>query len=81
MISECLNPTCRRELRYLRDGRVVRVVHGSGDDVQVEHYWLCGLCYAANDFRFGIDGSVSVGPRDEHSLMAEDTWLDPTLVA
>jgi hypothetical protein len=82
MISECLNPTCRKELRYLREGRVVRVVRGKKEKAEVEHYWLCGECYAANDFRFAADGTVSVGRRDEHDVAAEiDSWLDPTLVA
>lgn len=82
MISECLNPICRKELLYLRDGRVVRVVRNSTDEVEVEHFWLCGSCYASNDFHFGADGSVTVERRAHHAPVGDlETWLDPTLVA
>jgi len=30
MIDACFNPECRQELHHLRDGRVVRVIHGIG---------------------------------------------------
>ena len=60
MIDSCFNPTCRRELHYLRDGRVVRVIRGKEEDLSVEHYWLCGLCYEDHDFVFSEDGAVSI---------------------
>lgn len=60
MIDRCFNPKCRRELRYLRDGRVVRVIHGKGDDAAVEHFWLCGPCYERYDFTFPSAGGVSI---------------------
>jgi hypothetical protein len=63
MISQCLNPACRKELHYLREGRVVRTTHRIGPETQVEHFWLCGECHAAYDFLFATDGRVSLAPR------------------
>jgi hypothetical protein len=63
MITECMNPSCRKELRYLREGRVVRVVKSNRDPINVEHFWLCGNCHLAFDFEFSQQGDVSVVPR------------------
>jgi len=60
MIDICFNPKCRRELRYLRDGRVVRVIHGTGEDAAIEHFWLCGTCYETYDFAFPPTGGVAI---------------------
>jgi hypothetical protein len=45
MISECFNPSCHRALKYLRDGRVVRIIRDEPGDIRVEHFWLCGSCH------------------------------------
>lgn len=63
MIDTCFNPACRRELRYLRDGRVVRVIHGKGQNACVEHFWLCGSCYEKLDFGFPASGGVTLESR------------------
>jgi hypothetical protein len=65
----CLNPACSRELRYLRDGRVVRVIRGKDEEASMEHYWLCGACYRIYDFVFPPDGTVTLGNRShaEHA--------------
>lgn len=63
MIDRCFNPACGRELRYLQDGRVVRVIRGKADHASVEHYWLCGACYRTHDFEFPPDGSVALRGR------------------
>jgi hypothetical protein len=63
MIDRCFNTACRRKLHYLRDGRVVRVIRGKDEDFSVEHYWLCGPCYATHDFEFPPDGSVTLKER------------------
>jgi hypothetical protein len=60
MIDACFNPECRQELHHLRDGRVVRVIHGIGEDATVEHFWLCGACYEKYDFAFPADGTVTL---------------------
>jgi hypothetical protein len=53
MISECFNPSCRRELTYLRDGRVVRIIRDDPSGrLRVEHFWLCGSCNLQYDFCF-----------------------------
>jgi hypothetical protein len=45
MISECANPDCRRELRYLRDGKIYQFVLSSKTgSKRLEHFWLCGEC-------------------------------------
>jgi hypothetical protein len=71
MISECLNPACRRELHYLRNGRVIRVVHSSQEPVAVEHFWLCGDCYLIYDFHISAAGAVSLTRRSEPSASRE----------
>lgn len=63
MIDRCFNPTCKRKLDYLRDGRVVRVIRGKNEGNSVEHFWLCGPCYRTHDFEFHEDGSVSLKAR------------------
>ena len=59
----CFNPACNRELRYLRDGRVVRVLRGNNEQPSMEHYWLCGACYQIYDFLFPPDGTVIPGSK------------------
>jgi hypothetical protein len=60
MISQCMNPECHKELRYLRDGRVIRTMHRSAGQVKVEHFWLCGDCHIDYDFLLAKDGRVSL---------------------
>lgn len=63
MIDHCFNPACNRELHYLRDGRVVRVIRGKEENPTMEHYWLCGACYQLYDFVFPPDGTVTLGAK------------------
>jgi len=72
MINVCYNSECRKELRYLRDGRVVRIVHGNGDEARLEHFWLCGSCNSEYEFVFDPDGSVSLKhrPGERSALVA-----------
>jgi hypothetical protein len=58
MIDRCFNPDCKRKLHYLRDGRVVRVLHGKDKQAIPEHYWLCGPCYEEYNFAFPPHGGV-----------------------
>lgn len=71
MIAECFNPECREKLQYLRSGRVVRKVHVEPGSSRIEHFWLCGGCYANFDFRFTKRGDLSMVPR------ADFRQLDP----
>ncbi len=80
MISQCLNPTCRKELRYLRNGRVIRTTHHTGTQVQVEHFWLCGDCHTRYDFLFAKDGRVSLAPRAK-VVTTTEPMLDLLLVS
>jgi len=45
MVSHCGNPDCRRELRYLRDGKIYQfVLSPKTCSKRLEHFWLCGEC-------------------------------------
>ncbi|HZD49413.1 MAG TPA: hypothetical protein VE178_11785 [Silvibacterium sp.] len=63
MIDKCFNSACDKQLRYLRDGRVVRVIRREDDQTLVQHYWLCGACYDEYDFAFPPGGEVLIEPR------------------
>ena len=58
MIDKCFNPDCGKPMRYLRDGRVVRVLRRDSDRTLVQHFWLCGDCYDVYDFTFPPGGEV-----------------------
>ena len=79
MINRCFNPACNRELHYLRDGRVVRVIRGMEGDASVEHYWLCGSCYQFHDFIFALDGAVTLGNKSTGDHADEITFGDVVL--
>jgi hypothetical protein len=77
MLTKCFNPACCKELEYLRDGRVIRVVGTSPSQLFVEHFWLCGTCYTRFDFGVGPDGAIDLclkSPRGTPSVP-----LPPTL--
>jgi hypothetical protein len=45
MVSQCANPGCRRELHYLRDGRIYAFAISAGNGSKsLERFWLCGEC-------------------------------------
>ncbi len=82
MISQCFNPDCKQELRYLRSGRVVRILKTTPEGVEVEHFWLCGTCYAAHDFSFDEDGNPALTNKSALQIASDaESWLDHTLVA
>jgi len=62
-MHKCFNPACDKELRYLRDGRVIRVIRREDDQTLVQHYWLCGTCYDDYDFAFPPNGDVVIQHR------------------
>jgi hypothetical protein len=74
MLTECFNPACRRELDYLRNGRVIRTIGTA--TMSVEHYWLCGTCYRRFDFEFKSDGTVSLRPRTRGVASSERPLID-----
>jgi hypothetical protein len=83
MISECFNPTCRARLHYLRDGRVIRVVHDDLDGFRIEHFWLCGACYHFYDFHFRKDGELSIVPKNgggDTPDKPDIKWIEEPLV-
>jgi hypothetical protein len=80
MISQCMNPECRKELHYLRSGRVVRTTHRIGSQTRVEHFWLCGDCLLNYNFFFAHDGRVSVSPRPKY-VGSDKPELDLLLVS
>lgn len=64
MVSRCYNPECNKELLYLREGRVVRIIYDDGAQWRVEHFWLCGKCSQIYEFVFGADNSVTLEQHD-----------------
>jgi len=45
VVSQCANPDCRRELHYLRDGKIYQfVLSPETGSKRLEHFWLCGEC-------------------------------------
>jgi hypothetical protein len=74
MISQCMNPGCRKELRYLRNGRVIRTMRRDAGKVQVEHFWLCGDCHLDYDFLLAKDGEVSLIRRPVSVETAEPSF-------
>ena len=78
MISACFNPSCSRELKYLRDGRVVRIIRNEPGGVRVEHFWLCGSCHQQYDFCFANDKGPSFARRlgvTSHKRQPELRWI------
>lgn len=65
MIDVCYNPECSKELHYLTEGRIVRIVHSQGDEERLEHFWLCGPRSEAFEFVFEADDSVSLKRRHD----------------
>ena len=83
MITECFNPSCRTRLHYLRDGRVIRVVHDDLDGFRIEHFWLCGACYHFYDFHFRKDGELSIAPKNgggDTPDKPDIKWLEEPMV-
>lgn len=78
MIDHCFNPACGRELRYLREGRVVRLVGTKPGPPDIKHYWLCGKCYELYDFVFDSDGNLTIGARF-HTFIHEIDWPEPDI--
>ena len=68
MIDRCFNSACKKRLRYPRDGRVVRVIRSQNGQLRVEHFWLCGPCYAAYDFVFSEEGTPLLKARLSNAL-------------
>jgi hypothetical protein len=68
MITVCFNPVCKRELLYLREGRVVRLVKTQGGQARVEHFWLCGDCYQLYDFQFSAKGVSGCSRELSHKM-------------
>jgi hypothetical protein len=71
MIDRCFNSNCRKRLDYLRDGRVVRVIRRKDDDLLIEHFWLCGACYALYDFEFTTEGAVKIREKSVRESISE----------
>jgi hypothetical protein len=74
MITQCSNPDCRRELRYLRGGRVVRVIRKAGGVPEIEHFWLCEDCHRS--FSFLPDGRVLCKGKQKHAIDSAEVHRD-----
>jgi hypothetical protein len=74
MITKCLNPDCRKELRYLRGGRVVRVIRQAGGVPEIEHFWLCESCCRSYEFSYLPDGHVLCRSKQKHALDGAEAY-------
>ena len=78
MLSECLNPECRKELHYLRDGKVVRVVRQEEERIRVEHFWLCGPCSIQFQVERDKEADIRLVPRRPVRMrVVPDSVLEP----
>jgi hypothetical protein len=75
MIDRCFNPACNKQIRYLREGRVVRVVRDGANEPGIEHYWLCGMCFQSHDFIFRDDGTITLGERFHTFIHADVPYI------
>ena len=64
MVNQCANPDCRRELRYLRDGRIyLFALSTPNGDRRMEHFWLCGSCSKSLTLTCLNQSEVQIQPR------------------
>ena len=84
VISECFNPACRTKLHYLRDGKVIRLIHTESRGVRIEHFWLCGACYMSHDLLFDKNGVLSLVTKlsdESHKTHPELRWIEERLAS
>jgi len=79
MIDRCFNPDCRRKLHYLRDGRVVRLITGKGDEELIQHYWLCGPCDEEYDFVFPAEGGIALETKPRAKQSGQFHYAEPVV--
>jgi hypothetical protein len=75
LISQCLNSECRRTLKYLCDGRIVRTEYLVDMRLKMEHFWLCGDCSQNFDFRIFADAPAVAIRRErnrQHLVRTEE---------
>ncbi len=77
MISQCSNADCRKPLLYLDNGRVIRTIKHVDDNVEIQHFWLCGDCYVIFDFSVAEDGHVSYLRRERPMLVQKEYYSGP----
>lgn len=64
MVNHCANPACKKQLHYLRDGKVFLFSTKKSSEkssklpYRLEHYWLCGDC--AKLWTLSMDGDCEV---------------------
>lgn len=70
MVNNCANPGCGKPLHYLREGRIYIFDASAGAaepgvkrQRRLEHYWLCGLCYATMILVQDDRGDIRVLPK------------------
>ena len=70
MVNNCANPGCGKPLHYLREGRIYIFDASAGATEpgakrlrRLEHYWLCGGCYATMILVQDDHGAIRVLPK------------------
>ena len=82
MVSHCANPDCRRELRYLRDGKIYQFglspkTGGKG----LEHFWFCGECFKNMTLICVNQSEVKTARKERTGLTTYErleSWPTPT---
>jgi hypothetical protein len=74
MISQCSNEECGKDLHYLDNGRVIRTIRQVGNSTEIQHFWLCGDCYAFYDFSVLDDGIVSCLRRKARLIVSKEYY-------
>ena len=68
MVNTCANPSCRKALRYLRDGIVYLFATCNASTPTAaktqEHFWLCGAC--AEHWTLKVDSKHQVQMVPKH---------------
>ena len=74
MISACFNPSCGRELKYLRDGRVIRIIRNGQDasEQSILGYVVCPAFCFANDKSLRFARRLGV---TSHKRQPELRWI------
>jgi len=75
MVNQCANPECRRELHYLRDGKIyLFVLSTKTGSKRREHFWLCGPCSDHFTLRFDEEQGMLTVPLTREAPLR---WLMP----
>jgi hypothetical protein len=82
MVNHCANPACKKQLHYLRDGKVFLFSAKKSSENssklpnRLEHYWLCGKC--AKQWTLSMDGNAEVKLVETRKKRARSDFAAPS---